>query len=219
MKLVADETSLVVAGAWNTAIVTPDWILKFGLQREPGAETRIQAFIPAGAGMFFGFPKFAFDGVVMAVRPDALVFSPKDMDKSCMEGIERLASNTVAALTHTPVSGVGHNFEFRDPDPNPESLGAFTNSQVDLIDAVPPGWGPIGSTLATSLQLGETVVNVTRAFVGGQLSVKFNFHHPVVDVEQVTRVLTGQGGYKTFFDNYGIARELITKMYGEIDDN
>jgi hypothetical protein len=34
MQLVPAETSLVIAGAWNPAILSPGWVLRYGLGRE-----------------------------------------------------------------------------------------------------------------------------------------------------------------------------------------
>ncbi len=32
MDLISSETSLVVAGAWNAAILTPEWVQKHGFE-------------------------------------------------------------------------------------------------------------------------------------------------------------------------------------------
>jgi len=219
MKLVSSETSMVVAGAWNAAIVTPEWIQKYGLRQEPNEENRVQVFIPAGSGMVFEFPRFSFNGLVLAARPDALVINPKESSQAKMEEIEFLARNTLAELTHTPVNGIGHNFEFRDSSPDPRHLGVFTGSQEDLMDAAPNGWEVVGSNVTTSLRDGDTIVNIARLFDGTKLTVKFNFHHQIANRDQAMAVLSGDNGYKRLFQNYTIARELVAKMYGEIDDN
>ena len=162
MKLVPNETCLVVAGAWNPAIVTPEWILKFGLKAEPGLESRVQAFIPTGIDMIFEFPRFSLDRFNFVVRPDTLIFYPKESSKEHMAEIESVAGNTVEALTHTPIRGIGHNFEFRDAEPDAQFLAAFTDSQTDLVDATPEGWSVSASSVTTALQVGESVVNITN---------------------------------------------------------
>jgi hypothetical protein len=219
MKLVPNETCLVVAGAWNPAIVTPEWILRFGLKAEPGLESRVQAFIPTGIGMIFEFPRFSLENFSFVVRPDTLIFYPKELSEQQMTQIEFVAGNTVQELTHTPIRGIGHNFEFRDAEPDLRFLAAFTNSQTDLVDATPEGWTVSASTVTTALQIGESVVNIVRSFDGTQLSVRFNFHHQVTGGEHALELLRNQNGGKRFFDSYNLAREIITKMYGDINDD
>lgn len=218
MKLVPNETCLVVAGAWNPAVVTPEWLLKFGLKSEAGLENRVQAFIPTGVGMVFEFPRFSLDRFSFVVRPDTLIFYPKESLESQMAEIEFVAGNTVHELTHTPIRGIGHNFEFRDAEPDAQFLSAFTNSQTDLIDATPNGWTVSTSTVTTALQVGDSIVNITRYFDGSQLSVRFNFHHQVEGGVEAVKLLRSQTGERHFFDSYNIARDLITKMYGAIND-
>jgi len=219
MKLVPSETSLVVAGVWNTAIVTPDWILKYGLQQEPSEENRVQVFIPAGSGMLFELPRFSFSGLLVAARPDALVISPKESSQAKMEEIEFLATNTLTQLTHTPINGIGHNFEFRDENPDPAFLAVFTKAQEDVMDQTPDGWAVASANVVTSLKDGDRLVNIVRAFDGKQLSVKFNFHHSISTREQAISVLSGTNGYKHLFENYTFAREFVIKMYGGINDD
>ena len=48
MQLVPSETSLVVAGAWNPAILSPTWVLRHGLDRPAGQAEPIQVYVPAG---------------------------------------------------------------------------------------------------------------------------------------------------------------------------
>lgn len=218
MKFIDSETSLVVAGAWNPAIVTPEWILKYGLKKDLQEENRVQVFVPAGAGLIFEMPRFSFSGLIVTVRPDALVIAPKETTQAQFEQIEVLAANTVQELTHTPISGIGHNFEFRSENPSAECLGIFSNSYEDLIDAMPDDWSVAGSTLSSSMQMGATTVNVTRTFIGSQLSIKFNFHHPVVDGAQAISVLKGELGYKHLHQNLEIAKNLVIKIYGDLSD-
>jgi hypothetical protein len=36
MNIAPEETSLVIAGAWNAAILTPAWVIKYGLLKDGG---------------------------------------------------------------------------------------------------------------------------------------------------------------------------------------
>jgi len=69
MQIVSTETSLVIAGAWNIAILTPGWVLKYGLQQK--GDEHVQVFFPAGSGALFGFPRYQLKDFSFVVRPDA----------------------------------------------------------------------------------------------------------------------------------------------------
>ena len=218
MKLIPDETSLVVAGAWNSAIVTPEWIQRFGLKKEPDQASPFQAVIPVGAGMFFEFPRFNFDGMSVMVRPDAMLLTPSDLSEAKMDEIETVAANVVAELKHTPIGGIGHNFGFSDENPDIDFLTAFTDSQAALVGAAPDGWNVSATLLSTTMTFEETQVNIQRVVNGGRLSIKFNFHHTVADGPKALQVLKGEGGYKRVAENFRVARDIIKKMYGDIDE-
>ena len=219
MKLISEETSLVIAGAWNSAIVTPEWIQRYGLKKEAGQEISFQAMVPVGAGMLFDFPRFSFDGLSVVVRPDALVLAPSGNSEEKMDEIEQLAANAVAELKHTPVGGVGHNFGFCEDTPNVEALTAFTESQNALVAAAPDGWTVASTLLATTMIYGSTQVTVNRAVIGNRLTIKFNFHHAVSNGIGALSILRGEDGYKRLRENYQVARTIITQLYGDLDEH
>ena len=218
MLLVPEETSLVVAGAWNPAILTPDWVLKHGLERESSA--RIQAFFPAGIGGLFEYPRFQLESdFSFMVRPDALVVTPVEVTDVNLQLTENAVGRIVTILKYTPVAGVGHNFEFRDSHPNIAYLEAFTAARQDITECINAEWRPAATTLSTSFLKddGRVVVNIVRNFDAGVLSVKFNFHHPVGSIDDIMNILHGKGGYARMTDNLKLAKTLITNIYGECE--
>jgi hypothetical protein len=219
MQIVPAETSLVIAGAWNVAILTPDWVLKHGLQKK--GEERVQVFFPAGPGLVFEFPRYALEDFSFVVRPDALILSPPGLESSKLEIVEDAAANMLDVLKHTPVTGVGHNFEFRDENSSPQHLGVFTAARQDIADSIPSGWSPAASTLASSFtnEGGKVIVTINRIFDANTVILKFNFHHPVSSVPQALQILRGQDGYARMSQNLEMARQLIKSLYGDTNDN
>ena len=117
MKIVPQETTLVVAGAWNPAILTPEWLLKNALQKKLDGSNQIQAAMPIG--LLFEFPRFELEDLLFIARTDALILFPKPISEERFAVVEQVAQRTLDQLSHTPISGVGHNFEFRDESPTP----------------------------------------------------------------------------------------------------
>lgn len=129
MELIASETSLVVAGSWNAAILTPTWMLRHGLDRPIGEASRVQVFLPAVQGAQFDFPRYALDQFAYVVRPDALLVTPNNENPDSFDAAEGASARVLRVLMHTPISGIGHNFEFRDAASTPEQVAIFTASR------------------------------------------------------------------------------------------
>lgn len=219
MNINHGETSLVVAGAWNPAILTPQWVLQHGLGKALDGTNRIQAYLPAGQGVIFEFPRYVLEDFTFSARADALVIVPTSTDQERMAVAEDAAAGMLNELRHTPVGGIGHNFEFREPNPEPEQLQIFTDSRQDIADEMPGGWEPTSAVVVSSFANTENtvVLNINRLFEAGALVVKVNFHHPVASVDQAIQILRGENGYSTMAQNFETAKTIMTKLYGELN--
>ena len=217
MRLVPQETTLVVAGAWNPAILTPEWLLKHALQKDLDGSNKIQAAMPVG--LLFEFPRFELDDLFFIARTDALILFPKPIAEDRFSVIESVAQLTLDQLSHTPITGVGHNFEFRDVSPNPDMLNAFSAAQQDVVDIAPDGFTVSSSAISTSLKCDQVIINIQRYFDGGRLGVKFNFHYSVSSAIEASKVLKGDDGYGHFYKNYQTAVKLVEQLYGKICDD
>jgi hypothetical protein len=216
MTLNPGETSLVVAGAWNPAILTPAWVLRFGLGR-PDSHEQVQVAMLAGQGVVFDFPRYTVPEFSYIVRPDTLIIAPSAQTAAAFAIIEDAAALMLENLSHTPVNGIGHNFEFRDANPEPGTLTVFTEASQGVADHAPGDWAPAGTMINSSFRCGDgtTFANVQRQFDSTNIIVKFNFHHPVATVEQALQVLRGQG-HPRMDQNFEIARALISNLYGPL---
>ena len=208
------ETALVIAGAWNTAILSPEWVLNHGLQRQ--AEERVEVLIPAGVGMIFEFPRYNVGDFSYVVRPDALIIAPPATAEAAIIACEDAVARMIDILKHTPVSGLGHNFEFRDEAPTDVCVNGFTAARQDLVDQMPPEWDAASASINSSFrnQDGSVVVNISRTLDAGIHIVKFNYHHVIGSVEQALQVLRGEGGYRRMWMNYTHAADLVNQLYG-----
>jgi hypothetical protein len=160
MELIPAETSLVVAGAWNAAILTPPWVLRHAFHKPPQDQPQVQVFLPAGAGLIFELPRYALEGVTYSVRPDALVFAPNSSDDDSLGKVETASANIVEVLSHTPLSGIGHNFGFRDMEAVPAHGAVFSQSRQDLADAMPEGWQATAAAVVSSFKNANETVHV-----------------------------------------------------------
>lgn len=221
MKLVSNETSLVISGAWNPAILTPAWVLHHGLGRPLDEGELVKAFLPAGASGLFEFPHYVHKELSFSVRPDRLILSLSEFKPEGIDILEDAAAKMIGELKHTPITGVGHNFEFRETNPKPENLNIFTASRQDLTDSMPVGWSPSSAVLAASFKndTDTVVVNVTRQYEANTLIVKFNFHHPIKSADEAIAALKGENGYLRMRQNLILANDLMATLYGDIEND
>lgn len=137
MRVLEDNISLVIAGAWNPAILSPNWIAEKAMDRPVNAEFQVQVALPV---MNLGFsavrPQLAFEGISVCAEPNTLTFrlSYEDVENANL-GVTT-AARVLELLPHTPVSGFGFNFSFCFDDPNPALLETF-NSTNFLAEDVP----------------------------------------------------------------------------------
>ena len=175
----------------------------------------VQAVFPAILNGAFDFPRFTLPGFTYTARNDALILLPEALNQASFETVEGVAARTLGQLSHTPIGGVGHNFEFRHAQAEDEWLEPFNKSQLNLIDAV-GGWDVSRTTLATSFVNGNVAVNIQRYTEGQSFVVKFNFHHPVTSAGDARKVMLGDG-YQTSWQNFQSARGIVQSLYGGVD--
>lgn len=215
MQAVLQETSFVIAGAWNPAILTPAWILHHAAQQPDFQAHMVQAVFPAVLNGALDFPRFTLPGFTYTARPDAIILLPDALTQASFETAEGVAARVLAQLSHTPIGGVGHNFEFRHPRAESEWLDPLNESQLSLVDAV-GGWDVSRTTLATSFSNGNVVINIQRYTEDASFVVKFNFHHPVTSAAEAQKVMVGDG-YQRAWQNFQTARTIVEKLYGAIE--
>jgi hypothetical protein len=100
MTLNPGETSLVIAGAWNPAILAPAWVLQFGLNR-PGSNEPVQIAVSAGTGVLVDFPRFTLPEFAYVVRPDTLIVTPPNVTPESIARMEDAAAAMLESLPHT----------------------------------------------------------------------------------------------------------------------
>jgi len=216
MNLVTTETTLVLAGAWNGAILTPDWILRHGLgkSREEAQGAVVQVELPAGPFGALESPRFTLEGFTYVARPDALILMPAATDEQSLKLIETCALGVLTTLKHTPIAGIGHNLEYASEDPALHRPESFAQSQNDLLDVAPQDWEAYKTVIASQFNAGAAQVNVQRYADSQKMGIKFNFHHAANNADDALKVLSGDG-YNSFWQNFRIASELVTKLFGE----
>jgi hypothetical protein len=156
-----EQVQTVAIGAFNPYVITPGWLVKFGIcTREEEVNVRM---VPLGEGS-----AFEFGPVQWQVDGQRLSVSSADRDVDC--GL--LVSRVLSLLPHTPVQAMGHNFQFTatkaewEERPEPR-LGGKGLEELEGAEQV--RWSGV-------FRKDDARLEITLAYESGLVAVLFNFH-------------------------------------------
>lgn len=183
MAIEAVDWSVVVVGAWNLAILTPDGIRKRLFNLPEGSAVDIEVAIDR-PGAF----RVRHDGVVVEPTPIALTITGEANDLESLGNACQVAMKALKGLPETPVSAVGINCKYQVPE--------MPNAVIDLLecgldDVLSDGsHSIIGKSLRRAIACQDGVLNFEIA-QGEDSSgiVGFNFHLGSLDVNSLTNWL------------------------------
>jgi hypothetical protein len=207
LRLDRERCAIVIVGAWNPAIFTPEWMARVVF----GAGT-LQTQIALGPVLSTMFRQ---DRTAVTISPVQLQVSP-ELDSSepfeeTFVRAERAATAILTRLPETPVRAFGIN------------LGFVVDESCALLEAVllPPD-GP--ALLAAGVRVGATsivrrllvdggIVNLTvttgETATGRPLRLDFNHHSDTVSSELAIGTIPGALGRA-----WGISVHLAREVYG-----
>ena len=103
-----EECNLVMIGAWNPAIITPDWLKQQFPEIITGSEYET-AYVAAP----YAAIRYGIEGIFVDPSNGRLRLSPQKADRSRLELIPKLALAIYTRLLHTPIAAMGFNFAYR----------------------------------------------------------------------------------------------------------
>lgn len=210
MNFLPDETSIVAVGAWNRAILSPEWIARHGMGHNDPVNYELE--LPVGG---FGLPpRFVLLDLRFCVFPNRFEIRPVTQTLACLDLAERTLRAILNRLPHTPVQGVGFNFGCDADAPGDQTLAPL--NAVNDLDVLDFAYEVTETTLTSSISFEGRVLNLSRSFSGGKLNLRFNFHHSFSSAAAAAESLRDAQG--VFAEDYGYFRRVISTRYG-IDMN
>jgi hypothetical protein len=208
MKLKDTETTLVVLGAWNPSIIRPDWIAReiFNVPKGESESVTMEVAVIPGAPI-----KFRLRDVFFVPMKNRLVILPVETNEGTLQKIEDITIKILSSLPHTPITGLGENFEYFENSPSQE-IQKLMEINDNLAERCEISFETLSSSITTNLNLGHCKLNLSRLFSPDGFNLKFNFHYDCKSSEEAIRVLKG-----SFVKNYRDANtisssyELISK--------
>lgn len=184
----------VLAGAWNPAIIRPNWLAKHVLGKAEGEETPVEVRLAIDFDERRLY-RFTTEGFGLTVERGRITVSPLVYSRDSLVAADRVAVRILRCLPHTPLEAVGLNYWFTNEAPIETLAPTF---RVEL----PPEFG--------ALELRARALTVERKFTGidgaerpllglmflsdlddGSVAVRMNYHFAEKSCEAAATWLEG----------------------------
>jgi hypothetical protein len=188
------NTSVVITGAWNPLIITPQWLRKYEVVAEaPEKAKRLLAEGPFA---------FEFENLHWASTHDRLAIA-SSQGVNC--GV--YAARILDLLPHTPVQAVGSNFQFTTPESDWPAGKLPRLGDLSLGSPSPLAIKQVRWDCAADID-SETMLNFAVAQTEKNIVVcSFNFHRNSENPQDVARFA------KRWEDDYRKARGLLKDLF------
>jgi hypothetical protein len=166
MRRKSDGWNIVLAGLWNRAIFTPEWVNQL-LFHEPEVETllSIMPYLPI---------IYRNRQVAIEVSGARLVFRPRRLDDTSLRQAESMAHAVLDKLRDTPLLAVGLNFAFVEDNPTQTLVRLFNFG--DNPQVVEAGWDLQERRIVRKIVQGGDTLNLALIFDGREVTIEFNYH-------------------------------------------
>ena len=185
------DWNVVILGAWNRAIFTPQWIAEFLFEvpKNRPVEVEVPLNVPTP-------PKVKHEGIAVSVGAGLLEVSAEPCDFDTLERTCACACRALQQLPRTPVSAAGFNVRYRCDEAPVELLQAIA---CDIDDAISDAeLRIVRRDVTRRLLWGDGVINTEIGVdESGLTSIALNFHKNSVEHSELKRWLeTPIGGVK-----------------------
>jgi hypothetical protein len=203
MKLDLRRPTLVVAGAWNPAILQPGWIAQhvFGVPVGSKVTAKIAQMVVDEQ------PKkiFYLNDVGFAVSSNRLELFAVGVEESAFNAVENAATQIVELLPHTPISAYGIDFYFAEEQASSQLL-----KMIGGRDALETRFDVARETVTSRINLEDTLqLNIRRQAEKSTASFDFNFHRSGARMDRLIKSAGGE--IKRRMEQ---ALSLMSEVYG-----
>jgi hypothetical protein len=202
MTMPKETPSIVLLGAWNPAILQPNWLVQRVFNKPDDEEWPVEMeFSPMPGNP----PRFRIRDITFIPAYDRLTVFAKGWEDDDLTAAEDAAVRVLELLPHTPVRAAGQNFKFMVASQQ-EALSMF-NVDARLAQYLDFDYNLITTELRSRLQLEDRQLNLFRVRADDAVLVQFNFHYPVADASEAAEKLR-----HSFIANRDLAKQILVNM-------
>jgi hypothetical protein len=195
------DWNIVIVGAWNLAILTPEGIARRLFELEPETPVEVQVSLDGRAPI-----RVKYENILVQPSPASLIVTPQEPTPSELEKSVTIAKRALTRLPETPVSAAGLNLRFWF-EKIPDSLIKAGLSVIDdkLSDE---GFRTLEKGLKRTIEWGDGVINLEiQEREDSSALVIFNYHRNSKAAEQL---ITWLETFRDMLDKCDKLRALIT---------
>ncbi len=175
MDAIANGWNIAMVGAWNTAILTPEWLGEHIFESPQNVEVLVSFGHDQNRTLHFRDVGFS-----LSASSNRLVLAPLTLTKPALAGAERGAIALIRVLPHTPLAAIGINFRFREEDGNTAIENVVRSVDTDALAEQGLAIEDVEVRRALSgIELfgGPTLLLKLTSTSSGAAQVDFNYHY------------------------------------------
>jgi hypothetical protein len=182
MRRKPEGWNIVLAGIWNRAIFTPEWVNEL-LFHEPEVETllSIMPYLPI---------IYRNGQVAIEVSTPRVAFRPRRLDDASIQAAETMAHAVLDKLRDTPLLAVGVNFAFVEESPRRELVRLFDFPDNPRFGEA--GWNLQERRIARKMVRDNDTLNLTLVFDGQGVTIEFNYHTDTTNNEAAREAINNR---------------------------
>lgn len=162
--------NVIVVGAWNRAILTPEWIGRYLFQAASGTPVAVE--VPLNVP---GPWRVCHDTIAVLVGQGTLEIATNTCTDEVLDRARNCAKLAMDELPRTPLVAAGFNIRYRSNEAPPELASVLACQLDDIISGKELVIGQ--RRLHRSLSFNEGALNLELAVHPDEgTSVQFNFH-------------------------------------------
>jgi hypothetical protein len=212
VKAIGDRTTVVLAGAFNPAILMPQWIAIHGLGHPAGQDFQVEMLAPVGGT---GQARFAFDGIAYSAGFKNFMLHVDGAQVAQSERAVLAVANVLSQLPHTPVTGIGFNFGFLVEEPA-AALIALMTTHDGLTDSFDGDSEVVVRRWGNTIKWEQAIVSIDCELAGGQAIVAFNFHYSTDSASAAEQILRSSGVFDKHQQRAIAAAQTLTGQQLEV---
>jgi len=175
MKGIPYDWNVVLLGAWNLAILTPEGVAKRVFELPPGTPVEVQVAIDQLAPL-----RVIYGQQMVIPSKDTLLIQPEISNITSLSIATAAAARVLVSLPETPVRAAGINFRYKY-DTIPASLQNYLGSPLDNALAETDFSTTARQLKRTMSWKGQSLNLDITEDQGPSCKIEFNFHNPSTD--------------------------------------
>ena len=181
----ASINTIVIVGAWNIAIFTPEWVRNNILRNEDYPEVKILYPLNVLHSLRFSTGQFDF-----CIGDNRFMFTLIEKSDQSEKNMLSVVASICQKLPHTPVSAMGINFAF-ETDKEVAAVNAMADTQ-GLVESI--GFDQSSVEIIRSYKRSDKEVFNFKISKVGQNGVKYDINNDyrISNIRDITDVLNGE---------------------------